>query len=157
MLGLHAVACYFSRLTRDACLSARLCNVKMCTIGPDRQPGQQLAGQLSSKDQESDARALGRMPGLVSHLFQICIFIYICEYICFRLHLRTSLLSLSFVWYSLIPLVSDLVRSGQIRSDLGRSCGRPSRSRSMSRIHGSDPWIRSMHRFTAPIYGSDLW
>ena len=23
MLGLHAVACYFSRLTRDACLSAR--------------------------------------------------------------------------------------------------------------------------------------
>ena len=30
-----------------------------------------------------------------------------------------------------------------------------SRSRSMSTIHGSDPWIRSMHRFTAPIYGSD--
>ena len=28
-------------------------------------------------------------------------------------------------------------------------------SRSMSTIHGSDPWIRSMHRFTAPIYGSD--
>ena len=44
---------------------------------PDRQPGQQLAGQLSSKDQESDARAWGRMPGLVSHLFQICIFIYL--------------------------------------------------------------------------------
>ena len=28
-------------------------------------------------------------------------------------------------------------------------------SRSMSTIHVSDPWIRSMHRFTAPIYGSD--
>ena len=58
------------------------------TIGPDRQPGQQLAGQLSSKDQESDARAWGRMPGLVSHLFQICIFMYL--YICVYMFPSTS-------------------------------------------------------------------
>ena len=83
----------------------------MCTIGPDRQPGQQLAGQLSSKDQESDARAWGRMPGLVSHLFQICIFIY--------LYVSVYIFALAcFHLVSLVLVDTTCVRSGQIWADL---------------------------------------